>query len=224
VLANEVSEYRKFLENQFRLTVWSIGLLVAVAAFAFLYFFGKSKDELRQDLVSERDELRQELIREVNQSIVAYQLEQTLKDRLNLIAKNVAEGETVQNTINQLVNITVEKVAQQKVAEDVKTALSDKLKDLSGENLHQLLQKAIDQTLQAINDRLETLQTELSRRISLSTPYRIKSTATPDQGYALADFNGKTFQLGAVRVGKPESFNPDERLHLATTWTIEPAY
>jgi hypothetical protein len=28
VLADEVSEYRKFLEQQFRLTVWSIGIVL----------------------------------------------------------------------------------------------------------------------------------------------------------------------------------------------------
>jgi hypothetical protein len=150
LLADEVNKYREFLEKQFRLTMWVIGIVLTVAVAAFLYYFGKSKDDLRTDLV-----------REIDQKVVEYRIDKNLRDRLEELAKVVADSPTVHDLINASIRSTADKTVPPKVEEFVTASLSEKLKEISSENLQQLIKRATDQTLGDMNARIYDLDAQL---------------------------------------------------------------
>jgi hypothetical protein len=83
------------------------------------------------------------------------------------------------------------------------------------------LRQRLNECQTSLQKSVSDLTAELARKVSLGSSYRLKSTASPFQGWLIGDWNGKAFQPGSVRVNKPETFDPKEQDHLATTWIIE---
>ena len=81
ILAQEAGEYREFLQRQFRLITWSIGVLLVVGGAIFTYFLGDSVKSANETL-----------IKEVDEKVVEYAIvDEYKKDLKSVLAKELKE-------------------------------------------------------------------------------------------------------------------------------------
>jgi|GEM_PF-7004352 len=111
LLAQEVAAYREHVQTIFARLVWGIGILVSVAVGGFIYSFGNTKEQLKEDLKTA-----------VRQEVVSYQVNQGMKQYLVEQAQQIAGGPEVRAGITSTVTVAVQEALKTQAPNNVELA------------------------------------------------------------------------------------------------------
>jgi hypothetical protein len=137
LLAAEVKEHREFLEKQFRQIMWSIGIVLAVALATFVYFVGKTKQELQEELRTT-----------VSQTMTEYRINHELQARLSKMvekaAEDVANSKTVSDSVASQVQTKTKDFVTTELQKVVASVLAKQVTPLKESDVLTLVNRAAE--------------------------------------------------------------------------------
>jgi len=141
MMAEDITQHREYLTQQFKYLTWGVGILFTVAAGLFTFLLGQSFDETENLVIQKIDDkvfeyrIAKDLKEKVNQHVAiavannveseetSAQLEKLLSDKTTSVAKNMEEE--IQKTVSSAVASELDKNILA-VMETVQTELNNK--------------------------------------------------------------------------------------------------